>query len=126
MRTRPPGRIVAALLLTTPPALAQQRDPAPPSPAEAYQRARDLALAGKDDSALAILSRLATRGAVVAFEAGTDTAFRRLTTRPEFGRISAAVERASRPISHSETAFELPERSSPRAPPGTRSPAPCF
>jgi len=30
--------------------------------------------------------------------------------RPEFGPISAAIERAQRPISHSETAFELPER----------------
>jgi hypothetical protein len=110
MRTRPTGRFITALLLTAPPALAQQRDLAPTSPAEAYQQARDLALAGQDDSALTILTRLATEGAVVVFEAGADSAFRRATARPEFGRILAAIERARRPISHSDIAFELPER----------------
>lgn len=67
MRARLPARSAAILLLAAaPPATGQQRDLASWDPPAIYQQARALALAGRDDSALVLLTRLAREGAVAA------------------------------------------------------------
>jgi CubicO group peptidase (beta-lactamase class C family)/sugar lactone lactonase YvrE len=83
---------------------------APRVPPVAYHRARAHALSGGTDSALALLNRLAAEGAVVAYEAATDSAFDRLRRSPRWKGIAARIEAARRPISTSTKAFELPER----------------
>ena len=83
---------------------------APTSPIIGYHYARALALTGADDSALALLSRLALEGSVSVLEAPTDSAFGGLAGRPAFRPIAERIERARRPVSHSATAFELAER----------------
>jgi hypothetical protein len=67
VRARLPARSAAILLLAAaPPAAGQQRDLASWDPPAIYQQARALALAGRDDSALVLLTRLAREGAVAA------------------------------------------------------------
>ncbi|HEY9506642.1 MAG TPA: serine hydrolase [Gemmatimonadales bacterium] len=79
-------------------------------PPVVYHHARALTLAGDTDSALALLDRLATEGAVVVEEAGTDSAFDLLRQSPRWKEIAVKMEASRRPISTSTTAFELPER----------------
>jgi len=83
---------------------------APGLPFVAYHHARAHALAGRRDSALTLLGRLAREQSVIAFDAPADSAFTRLVGDPAFRPVVAAIERARRPISQSTTAFELPER----------------
>ncbi|HEY7502690.1 MAG TPA: serine hydrolase [Gemmatimonadales bacterium] len=83
---------------------------APQVPPVAYHHARAHALAGSPDSALALLARLATEGAVVVHEAPADSAFDRLRRSPRWQGVAARIEASRRPISTSTTAFELPER----------------
>src|SRR5262245_11922566 len=83
---------------------------APRVPPVAYHHARAYALAGRSDSALALLARLAAEGAVVVYEAATDSAFDRLRQSPRWRDVTASIEASRRPISTSTTAFELPER----------------
>jgi len=83
---------------------------APQVPPVAYHHARAHALAGRTDSALALLTRLATEGAVVAHEAPADSAFDRLRRSPEWSVVAERIEASRQPISTSTTAFELPER----------------
>jgi hypothetical protein len=68
------------------------------------------ALAGRPDSALALLGRLAAEGAVVVHEAATDSAFARLRSGPEWSRITASIEASRQPIGSSRPAFELAGR----------------
>lgn len=77
---------------------------APTSPVIAYHYARALALTGADDSAIALLGRLAVEGAVSAFEAPTDSAFARLAGRPAFRAVVERIARAREPVAHSRTA----------------------
>lgn len=79
-------------------------------PAVAYHRARALALSGKGDSAVTLLGRLASQGAVAVFDAAGDSAFTRLAAAPAWRGIAAKIEQARQPVSHSSPAFELPER----------------
>jgi serine beta-lactamase-like protein LACTB, mitochondrial len=83
---------------------------APRVPPVAYHHARAHALAGGTDSALALLDRLAAEGAVVAYEAATDSAFARLRGSSRWQAVAAGIEATRRPISTSAKAFELPER----------------
>ena len=83
---------------------------APRVPPVAYHHARAHALAGSADSALGLLGRLATEGAVAAHEAPADSAFARLRTSARWKGIAARIEASRRPISTSTPAFELPER----------------
>ena len=83
---------------------------APLVPPVAYHRARALALSGRTDSALALLERIAAEGAVVAYEAGTDSAFDRLRSSPGWTRVAASIDASRRPITTSRPAFELAER----------------
>lgn len=83
---------------------------APRLPPVVYHRARAQALAGRPDSALALLGRLAAEGAVVVHEAATDSAFARLRSGPEWSRITASIESSRQPIGSSRPAFELAER----------------
>jgi hypothetical protein len=83
---------------------------APRVPPVAYHHARAHALARRTDSALALLTRLATEGAVVAHEAPADSAFDRIRRSPEWSVVAARIEASRQPISTSSTAFELPER----------------
>jgi len=83
---------------------------APRVPPVAYHHARALALAGRTDSALALLDRLAAEGAVAVHEAPTDPAFARLRIAQRWKHVAARIEASRRPISTSATAFELPER----------------
>jgi hypothetical protein len=80
------------------------------SPVLAYQYARALALSGSTDSALAILARLAAEDAVSVLDAPGDSAFASIAAAPAFRPVAARIEQARRPVSHSTTAFELPER----------------
>jgi serine beta-lactamase-like protein LACTB len=83
---------------------------APRVPPVAYHHARAHALAGTNDSALALLARLAVEGAVVVDEAPADSAFDRLRRSRRWSEVAASIESSRRPISTSTTAFELPER----------------
>jgi sugar lactone lactonase YvrE len=83
---------------------------APGFPFVAYNHARALALSGDRDSALTVLGRLAREGAVVAFDAPTDSAFRPLAADSGFRGTVAAIERARQPVVHSIRAFEVAER----------------
>jgi hypothetical protein len=83
---------------------------APRIPPVAYHHARAHALAGGADSALGLLSLLATEGAVVVDEAPADSAFERLRRSPRWQAVAARIEAARRSVSTSTTAFELPER----------------
>ena len=83
---------------------------APQVPPVAYHHARAHALAGRADSALALLARLASEGAVVAVEAPADSAFARLRGSPLWKGVAAAIEASRRPVNTSAPAFELAER----------------
>jgi hypothetical protein len=83
---------------------------APAVPAVAYHRARAFVLAGRPDSALTLLQRLAGQGAVVTFEAAEDSAFAGLAADPGFKASLVAIERAKAPVARSAVAHELPER----------------
>ncbi|HEU4525302.1 MAG TPA: serine hydrolase [Gemmatimonadales bacterium] len=83
---------------------------APRVPPVAYHHARAHALAGGGDSALVLLARLTTEGAVVVHEAPADSAFERLRQSPRWKGVAARIEASRRPVSTSTTAFELPER----------------
>jgi sugar lactone lactonase YvrE len=83
---------------------------APGVPPVAYHHARALALSGGTDSAVVLLERLARQGAVVVFDAPSDSAFAAIAASPAWPRIIARIEQAKAPISHSSPAFELPER----------------
>ena len=83
---------------------------APQVPPVAYHHARSLAIAGFPDSALALLGRLATEGAVAVHEAPADSAFDRLRASRRWNEVARRIEASRRPISTSATAFELPER----------------
>ncbi|MBA3259339.1 MAG: SMP-30/gluconolactonase/LRE family protein, partial [Gemmatimonadales bacterium] len=83
---------------------------APGLPFVAYHHARAHAPAGRRDSALTLLGRLAREQSVIAFDAPADSAFTGLAGDPGFRSAVAAIERARQPISRSTTAFELPER----------------
>ena len=79
-------------------------------PPVVYHHARAHALSGGTDSALTLLDRLATDGAITAAEAASDSAFAALRGDPRWGRVAAKIEAARQPISTSRPAFELPER----------------
>ena len=83
---------------------------APRVPPVVYHHARALALAGRTDSALHLLGRLAAEGAVVAYEASADSAFTALRGTPGWPRLEARIEASRRPIGTSRPAFELAER----------------
>jgi serine beta-lactamase-like protein LACTB, mitochondrial len=83
---------------------------APRVPPVAYHHARALVLAGLSDSALTLLGRLATEGAVAVHEAPADSAFDRLRASPRWKEVARRIEASRQPISTSTTAFELPER----------------
>jgi sugar lactone lactonase YvrE len=83
---------------------------APGVPPVAYHHARALALSGAIDSAAGLLQRLATQGAVVVFEAASDSAFAAIVTSPAWRTIAEKIAHAGKPISTSTPAFELPER----------------
>ena len=83
---------------------------APLVPPVVYHHARAQALAGARDSALALLRRLATEGAVVAQEASRDSAFARLRASRGWAPVAALIDASTRPISTSSPAFELQER----------------
>jgi sugar lactone lactonase YvrE len=85
-------------------------DLAPAVPGVVYHRARALALAGRRDSAVALLDRLARQGAVAAFEAPTDSAFTGLVADAGFKEALEAIGRAREPLVRSTPAFELAER----------------
>jgi sugar lactone lactonase YvrE len=79
-------------------------------PPVAYHHARAHALVGNVDSALVLLRKLATEGAVAAHEASVDSAFARLRSAPGWRAVAAGIEASRRPVSTSTPAFELPER----------------
>jgi CubicO group peptidase (beta-lactamase class C family)/sugar lactone lactonase YvrE len=83
---------------------------APRVPPVAYHHARAHALVGGTDSALALLERLAAEGAVIVYEAATDSAFTRLRGSSRWKGVAAKIAATRRPISSSTKAFELPER----------------
>jgi len=83
---------------------------APSVPPVAYHHARGLSLAGRRDSAMTVLERLARQGAVAVYEAGADSAFIHLVESPRWRAIGARIAEARKPISHSVPAFELAER----------------
>lgn len=79
-------------------------------PPVVYHHARAQALAGHTDSAVVLLTRLATEGAIAVYEARSDSAFERLRGSPAWSRIAARIEASRRPIVTSTPAFEVPER----------------